>query len=68
MADQLPPPYGIRTTRCRVHPARFRWNILERGKPVQSSEESYATRHEAEAAARVEMEKFTRLGESADKG
>jgi hypothetical protein len=51
-----------------MHPGRFRWDILERGKPVQSSAESYATRREAEADARVEVEKLTRLGRSTDKG
>jgi len=42
--------------------------MLERGKPVQSSAESYATPHEAETAGRVEMEKLTKFGGSADKG
>ena len=64
MVSQSPPPYGIKTRRCTLRPGRFRWDILERGKPVQSSEESYATRPEAEAAARVEMEKLAGLARS----
>jgi hypothetical protein len=62
MAAQNPPPYGIKTRRCTIHAGRFRWDILERGKPVLSSEDSYATRHEAEAAGRDEMKKLTRSG------
>jgi hypothetical protein len=62
MAAQNPPPYAIKTRRCTIHAGRFRWDILERGKPVQSSEESYATRHEAEVAGRAEMAKLTKPG------
>ena len=68
MADQHPPPYGVKTRRCTIHPGRFRWDILERGKPVQSSAESYVTRRDAEFAGRNEMEKLTRFGGSDTKG
>jgi len=68
MATQQPPPYGVKTRRCTIHADRFRWDILERGRAAQSSAESYATRHEAEVAGRVEMERLTRFGGSDDNG
>jgi hypothetical protein len=58
MAAQSPPPYGIKTRRCTIHAGRYRWDILAGGKAVQSSMDSFATRHEAEVAGRAEMEKF----------
>ena len=68
MTDQHPLPYRVKTRRCTIRPGRFRWDILERGTRVQSSAESYATRHEAEVAGRVEMEKLTRFGGLDNKG
>ena len=59
MAVPSPPPYGLKTRRCTLEAGRYRWDILERGRPVQSSAESYPTRHAAEVAGRAEIEKLT---------
>ena len=58
MADS--PPYEVKTRRCTIHAGRYRWDIRERGEPVQSSMESFATREEAEAAGHAEMEKLVK--------
>jgi hypothetical protein len=58
MAVHSPPPYALKTRRCTIQAGCYRWDILERGKPVQSSAEAFATRHEAEVAGRIEMEKL----------
>jgi hypothetical protein len=67
MVIQRPPPYGLKTRRCTIHAGHFRWDILERGKAVQSSAESYVTRHDAEVAGRAETERLSGFGGSADK-
>jgi hypothetical protein len=59
MAAPSPPPYGLKTRRCTLEVGRYRWDILERGRPVHSSADSYATRQEAEVAGRIEMEKLS---------
>jgi hypothetical protein len=59
MAAPSPPPYGLKTRRCTLEAGRYRWDILERGRPVQSSADSYPTRHAAEVAGRAEIEKLT---------
>jgi hypothetical protein len=41
-----------------MHVGRFRWDIEDTGRPVQSSSESFVTVQEAEAAGRIEMEKL----------
>jgi hypothetical protein len=55
---------GTATRRCAhlsVKPpcrGRFRWDIRENGRPIQSSIESFATEQEAHADGRHELEKF----------
>jgi hypothetical protein len=43
----VPPVYELKTRRCTIHVGRFRWDILENGKPIESSAESFLTRREA---------------------
>jgi len=56
MGDQVPPPYAVKVRRCTIHAGRYRWDIHENGRPVQSSADSFATEHEAEASGLIEME------------
>ena len=41
-----------------IHAGRYRWDIHENGRPVQSSADSFATEHEAEASGLIEMKKL----------
>jgi hypothetical protein len=52
------PSLTVRVRRCTIHAGRFRWDILENGAPLESASESFATRAEAEAAGRAELEKM----------
>jgi hypothetical protein len=40
---QSPQPYDLVTRPCTIHAGRFRWDIRENGRPVQSSMEAFAT-------------------------
>ena len=54
----LPQPYDLVTRPCTIHAGRFRWDIRENGRPIQSSIESFATEQEAHADGRHELEKL----------
>src|SRR6266576_5729176 len=41
---QSPQPYDLVTRPCTIHAGRFRWDIRENGRPIQSSIESFASR------------------------
>jgi hypothetical protein len=64
MAEQQPrvPPYEVKTRRCTIHAGRYRWDIRERGKTVQSSSESFETRDEAAAAGQAELANLVEKG------
>jgi cytochrome c556 len=49
---QSPQPYDA---------GRFRWDIRENGRPIQSSMESFATEQEAHADGRHELEKLIQV-------
>jgi hypothetical protein len=53
-----PQPYDLVTRPCPIHADRFRWDIRENGRPIQSCIESFATEQEAHADGRHELEKF----------
>ena len=55
---QSPQPYDLVTRPCTIHAGRFRWDIRENGRPIQSSMESFATEQEAHADGRRELEKL----------
>ena len=55
---QSPQPYDLVTRLCTIHAGRFRWDIRENGRPIQSSIESFATEQEAHADGRHELEKL----------
>src|ERR1700736_1984770 len=55
---QSPHPYDLVTRPCTIHAGRFRWDIRENGRPIQSSMESFATEQEAQADGRHELEKL----------
>src|SRR5258708_39876649 len=57
-AAQSPQPYDLVTRPCTIDAERFRWDIRENGIPIQSSMESFATKHEARADGRHELEKI----------
>jgi hypothetical protein len=40
---------------CTIDAGRFRWDIREKGRPIQSSMESFATEQEAHADGRHEL-------------
>ena len=54
---QSPQPYDLVTRPCTIYAGRFRWDIRENGRPIQSSMESFATEQEAHADGRHELEK-----------
>jgi hypothetical protein len=56
-----PQPYDLVTRPCTIHAGRFRWDIRENGKPVQSSMEAFATEQEAHADGRHELEKLIQV-------
>lgn len=43
---QSPQPYDLVTRPCTIHAGRFRWDLRENGRPIQSSIESFATEQE----------------------
>ena len=61
MPDELPPPYAVKVRPCTIHAGRFRWDIHEHGRPIQSSPDSFGTAQEAEASGLVEMAKLIAL-------
>jgi hypothetical protein len=58
---QSPQPYDLVTRPCTIHAGRFRWDIRENGRPIQSSMESFATEQEAHADGRHELEKLIQV-------
>jgi hypothetical protein len=58
---QSPQPYDLVTRPCTIHAGRFRWDIRQNGRPVQSSMESFASEQEAHMDGRLELEKLLRL-------
>ncbi len=58
---QSPQPYDLVTRPCTIHAGRFRWDIRQNGKPVQSSMETFASEQEAHMDGRLELEKLMRL-------
>ena len=58
---QLPQPYDLVTRPCTIHAGRFRWDIRENGRPIQSSLESFATEQEAHSDGRHELEKLIQV-------
>jgi hypothetical protein len=58
---QSPQPYELVTRPCTIHAGRFRWDIREIGRPIQSSMESFATEQEAHADGRRELEKIIQV-------
>jgi hypothetical protein len=58
---QSPQPYELVTRPCTIHAGRFRWDIRENGRPIQSSMESFATELEAHADGRHELEKLIQV-------
>jgi hypothetical protein len=48
MPQDVPPPLSLRVRACTLHVGRFRWDIMEFGRPVQSSPSSFLTTQEAE--------------------
>jgi hypothetical protein len=63
MSNKARPLYGVKVRPCTLHPGRFRWDILEDGRPVQSSPESFVTKREAEANGFAEIERLFTAGE-----
>jgi hypothetical protein len=58
---QSPQPYDLVTRPCTIHAGRFRWDIRENGRPIQSSMESFVTEQEAHADGRHELEKLIQV-------
>jgi hypothetical protein len=58
---QSPQPYDLVTRPCTIHAGRFRWDIRQNGRPVQSSIESFASEQEAHMDGRLELEKLMGL-------
>ncbi len=58
---QSPQPYDLVTRPCTIDAGRFRWDIRENGRPIQSSMESFATEQEAHADGRHELEKLIQV-------
>ena len=62
------PAYELKTRRCTIHVGRFRWDLLENGKRIESSAESFPTRTTARQDGLSVMEKLLReLGGMTDK-
>jgi hypothetical protein len=51
--------YELKVRRCTIHAGRYRWDILENGRPLQSSTDSFPTRKEAQKAGLIEMRRLT---------
>ena len=58
---QSPQPYDLVTRPCTIQAGRFRWDIRENERPIQSSMESFATEQEAHADGRHELEKSIQI-------
>jgi hypothetical protein len=58
---QYPQPYDLVTRPCTIHAGRFRWDIRQNGRPVQSSMESFASEQEAHVDGRRELEKLMQV-------
>jgi hypothetical protein len=58
---QSPQPYDLVTRPCTIQAGRFRWDIRENGRPIQSSMESFATEQEAHVDGRHELEKIIQV-------
>jgi hypothetical protein len=54
-------PYDLVTRPCTIHAGRFRWDLRENGRPIQSSLESFATEQEAHSDGRHELEKLIQV-------
>jgi hypothetical protein len=54
-------PYDLVTRPCTIHAGRFRWDIRENGRPIQSSMESFATEQEAHADGRHTLGKMIQV-------
>ena len=54
---QSPQPYDLVSRPCTIHAGRFRWDIRENGRPM----ESFATEQEAHADGRHELEKLIQV-------
>jgi hypothetical protein len=61
MTDQAPPPYDLVVRPCTIHAGRFRWDIQEGGRPVQSSLDSFASENEARMDGIQQVEKIKEL-------
>src|SRR5258708_34927717 len=61
---QSPQPYDLVTRPCTIHAGRFRWDLRENGRPIQSSLESFATKQEAHSDVRHELEKLIQVSRS----
>src|SRR5258705_6483771 len=59
--SQSPQSYDLVTWPCTIHAGRFRWDIRENGRTVQSSMESFATDQQAHADGRHELEKLIQV-------
>src|ERR1700680_1145797 len=57
---QSPQPYDLVTRPCRIHAGRFRWDIRENGRPIQSSLESFS-HQEVHSDGRHELEKLIQV-------
>jgi hypothetical protein len=62
MTDAMPPPCELVVRPCTIHAGRFRWEIRQRGQPVQSSADSFAAEHQAHIDGQRELEKLIRTG------
>ena len=56
------PPYEVKTRRCPLYAGRYRWDIREHGKTVQSSSDSFENREEAAASGRAALANLVRVG------
>jgi hypothetical protein len=56
-----PPPHELVVRGCTMHAGRYRWDIWQSGKPIQSSMESFASAREAHADGRQVLEKLIQI-------
>ena len=61
MPDLAPPPYDLVTRLCTIHAGRYRWDIRQSEKPIQSSADSFASEQEAHVDGRREIERLTQV-------
>jgi hypothetical protein len=64
MTDPTPPPYELVVRARTIHAGRYRWDIRQSGRPVQSSIESFASPQEAHTDGRQVIEKLMRVSRS----